>query len=85
MRSNKLGPAICLCVLADYRWFPQGKVIFLAPTKPLVAQQITACHEVCGIPGADAAELTGDITPVKRAALVSSSANPFSLEADTSV
>ncbi|NXX19295.1 FANCM protein, partial [Podargus strigoides] len=26
-----------------YRWFPSGKVLFLAPTKPLVAQQMEAC------------------------------------------
>lgn len=30
------------------RWFPQAKIIFMAPTKPLVAQQIKAC---CGITG----------------------------------
>lgn len=30
------------------RWFPELKVIFMAPTKPLVAQQIKAC---CGITG----------------------------------
>lgn len=23
-----------------YRWFPLGKLIFMAPTKPLVAQQV---------------------------------------------
>lgn len=43
-----------------YRWFPEGKVIFVAPTKPLVAQQIDACHRTCGIPGRDAVELTGN-------------------------
>jgi Fanconi anemia group M protein len=43
-----------------YRWFPQGKVIFMAPTKPLVHQQIDSCYSVMGIPKEDTAELTGD-------------------------
>ncbi|KAF8624785.1 hypothetical protein AX15_005675 [Amanita polypyramis BW_CC] len=48
-------------MLNYYRWFPTGKVVFVAPTKPLVSQQITACHKVCGIPGTEAVELTGDV------------------------
>ncbi|KAG1871187.1 hypothetical protein C8R48DRAFT_698038 [Suillus tomentosus] len=47
-------------MLNYYRWFPKGKVVFVAPTKPLVAQQIDACHRTCGIPGSDAVELTGN-------------------------
>ena len=43
-----------------YRWYPQGKVIFMAPTKPLVAQQIEACFNIMGIPQSDTAEMTGE-------------------------
>uniref|UniRef100_A0A4X2KQY8 ATP-dependent RNA helicase FANCM n=1 Tax=Vombatus ursinus TaxID=29139 RepID=A0A4X2KQY8_VOMUR len=42
-----------------YRWFPAGKVVFMAPTKPLVAQQIEACSRVMGIPQRHMAEMTG--------------------------
>ncbi|XP_053685209.1 uncharacterized protein LOC128734852 [Sabethes cyaneus] len=42
-----------------YRWYPLGKVIFMAPTKPLVAQQIEACYKIMGIPKEDTAEMTG--------------------------
>lgn len=42
-----------------YRWFPAGKIVFMAPTKPLVAQQIQACYGVMGIPQQHMAELTG--------------------------
>ncbi|TBU35044.1 P-loop containing nucleoside triphosphate hydrolase protein [Dichomitus squalens] len=54
-------------MLNFYNWFPQGKVIFVAPTKPLVAQQIDACHQTCGIPGSAAAEMTGSVPMAKRA------------------
>jgi ATP-dependent DNA helicase MPH1 len=49
-----------LLIFVVYRWFPEGKLVFVAPTKPLVAQQIDACHKTCGIPGRDAIELTGN-------------------------
>ncbi|XP_039214552.1 Fanconi anemia group M protein isoform X1 [Crotalus tigris] len=42
-----------------YRWFPGGKILFLAPTKPLVAQQREACARLLGIPAAHMAEMTG--------------------------
>lgn len=31
------------------RWFPEAKIIFMAPTKPLVAQQIKACLGITGL------------------------------------
>lgn len=53
-------------MLNYYRWFPQGKVIFMAPSRPLVTQQIQACHGIAGIPLKDAVELTGKDAPEKR-------------------
>lgn len=49
--------------------FPEGKVVFLAPTKPLVAQQISACYDIMGVPEQDTAELQGSVDPKKRAQL----------------
>jgi len=49
-----------------YRWFPEGKVIFLAPTLPLVSQQAEACYNIMGIPEKDTAVLTGRIKPCTR-------------------
>ncbi|KAG2735656.1 hypothetical protein G9P44_001870 [Scheffersomyces stipitis] len=39
------------------RWFPESKMIFVAPTKPLVAQQIKACCSITGIPSSKVAIL----------------------------
>jgi ERCC4-related helicase len=44
-----------------WRWYPKGRIIFLAPTKPLVAQQIYACNQIMGIPCDETIELTGKI------------------------
>ncbi|CAI5459451.1 unnamed protein product, partial [Closterium sp. Yama58-4] len=42
---------IAAVVMANYyRWFPHGKIVFMAPTRPLVLQQIRACHNVVAIP-----------------------------------
>lgn len=49
-----------------YRWYPEGKVIFLAPTKPLVAQQIDACYAIMGIPEDATCEMTGAMAPKDR-------------------
>nr|XP_054597628.1 Fanconi anemia group M protein isoform X1 [Nothobranchius furzeri] len=49
-----------------YRWYPSGKIVFMAPTKPLVAQQIEACYKVMGIPQAHMAELTGSTAAKQR-------------------
>ncbi|KAG1841332.1 P-loop containing nucleoside triphosphate hydrolase protein [Suillus subalutaceus] len=50
-------------MLNVYRWFPKGKVVFVAPTKPLVAQQIDACHRTCGIPGLEEKKRIFYMTP----------------------
>lgn len=49
-----------------YRWFPVGKVVFCAPTKPLVTQQIKACYDIMGIPAKDTAEISGNSLPSSR-------------------
>ncbi|KAF9973819.1 hypothetical protein BGZ73_002929 [Actinomortierella ambigua] len=46
-------------MLNYYRWFPESKIIFMAPTRPLVSQQIEACFKICGIPQRDTIEMTG--------------------------
>ncbi|ODQ66495.1 P-loop containing nucleoside triphosphate hydrolase protein, partial [Nadsonia fulvescens var. elongata DSM 6958] len=50
-----------------YRWTKTAKIIFMAPTKPLVSQQIEACLGITGMPSHDSSVLIGGaLTPKKR-------------------
>lgn len=53
-------------MLNFYRWTKVAKIVFVAPTKPLVAQQIDACYNIAGIPRSETTLLTGDIPPALR-------------------
>ena len=46
-------------------------MVFVVSSKPLVSQQIEACHQTRGIPGSDAVELTGEVPSNKRIEAVS--------------
>ena len=48
-------------ILNYYLWFGNGKIFFLAPTKPLVKQQRMSIDNTKLIKKADVCELTGDI------------------------
>ena len=53
-------------MLNFYRWTKSAKIVFVAPTKPLVAQQVDACLNVAGIPRSQTTRLDGDVPPVVR-------------------
>lgn len=44
-----------------YLWYPRCKIVFMAPTRPLVKQQMEACFDIVGIPREDIVELTGNL------------------------
>ncbi|KAI1409728.1 P-loop containing nucleoside triphosphate hydrolase protein [Hypoxylon sp. FL1857] len=54
-------------MLNFYRWMKSAKIIFVAPTKPLVSQQVDACFNIAGIPRSQTTLLTGEISPALRA------------------
>ncbi|KAM0329912.1 hypothetical protein ACHAQA_004078 [Verticillium albo-atrum] len=53
-------------MLNFYRWTKTAKIVFVAPTKPLVAQQVDACFNIVGIARSDTTMLTGDVAPALR-------------------
>ncbi|XP_017081991.2 LOW QUALITY PROTEIN: uncharacterized protein LOC108115178 [Drosophila eugracilis] len=52
-----------------YRWYPNGKIVFMAPTRPLVSQQIHASQKIMPFASADTVQLTGQLPRTKRAEL----------------
>lgn len=50
-----------------FRWTTNAQIIFVAPTRPLVSQQVKACFEIAGIPRAATTMLTGNTQPGIRA------------------
>ncbi|KAI1005167.1 ATP-dependent DNA helicase [Podosphaera aphanis] len=54
-------------MLNYFRWTRNAQIIFVAPTKPLVAQQVDACFNIVGIPKSQTTMLTGEQAPALRA------------------
>lgn len=50
-----------------FRWTREAQIIFVAPTKPLVSQQVDACFNIAGIPRSQTTMLTGEVSPGIRA------------------
>lgn len=50
-----------------FRWTIDAQIAFVAPTKPLVSQQVKACFDIAGIPRSATTMLTGGISPGLRA------------------
>ena len=50
-----------------YRWTKFAQIVFVAPTKPLVSQQVEACFHIAGIPRSATTMLTGTTPPGLRA------------------
>jgi ATP-dependent DNA helicase MPH1 len=50
-----------------FRWTKDAQIVFVAPTKPLVSQQVEACFQTVGIPRSQTSMLTGTISPGIRA------------------
>lgn len=50
-----------------FRWTKDAQMVFVAPTKPLVSQQVSACLDIAGIPRSQTTMLTGGAAPGLRA------------------
>jgi ATP-dependent DNA helicase MPH1 len=50
-----------------FRWTKDAQMVFVAPTKPLVSQQVSACLDIAGIPRSQTTMLTGGAPPGLRA------------------
>ncbi|CRG86448.1 hypothetical protein PISL3812_03454 [Talaromyces islandicus] len=50
-----------------FRWTKTAQIVFVAPTKPLVTQQVSACLGIAGIPRSQTTLLTGNVPPGIRA------------------
>lgn len=50
-----------------FRWTADAQIVFVAPTKPLVSQQVEACFNIAGIPRSATTMLTGGTAPGIRA------------------
>jgi ATP-dependent DNA helicase MPH1 len=58
---------IAATVMLNYfRWTKDSQIVFMAPTKPLVSQQVDACFNIAGIPRSATTMLTGEIPPAVR-------------------
>ena len=54
-------------MLNYYRWTSNAQIVFMAPTKPLIAQQMEACFHIVGISRNDTVLMTGESSPGIRA------------------
>jgi ERCC4-related helicase len=54
-------------ILNWFRWTTEAQIVFVAPTKPLVAQQVDACFNIAGIPRSYTTMLTGGVQTGLRA------------------
>ncbi|XP_049848926.1 uncharacterized protein LOC126316936 [Schistocerca gregaria] len=52
-----------------YHWFPRSKILFMAPAKPLVNQQIDACRDIVNIPSESVVCMTGQNPPETRSSI----------------
>jgi Fanconi anemia group M protein len=58
---------IAAVVMYNYfTWYPEGKICFMAPSRPLVMQQLEACTNIMGISEDETAMLEGSVSKKDR-------------------